>query len=323
MESSDFASEFKRVLSLIYPPYDFPDLYCRIFNFNWLPNPHHQECFQKHCVDVAHRMDALCRRDHLLQEIWKEDITYAYLVGFLHDIGKPFVTRINFFGQQGFRGHAQVGARLVTLRFQDEIPEDVLLTMGVLIDCHMCCLRNLSFSSEHRLRVNAILHMYLPPIPHLLSLLMCLHSADQSSKQPPFQVDGSGYLYQAPFTFRKDRRVVIFLLGPMGSGKSTIARALTEKLASCGSVLHLQRDEILMTLETKGESYSSCYYRIRGNPALKRQLQTLWQERLDSASADIILVDTYQTYFLSNMIGFRIVSELGCIVCPSTCSTLR
>ncbi|GFQ76138.1 uncharacterized protein TNCT_244131 [Trichonephila clavata] len=316
MESSDFASEFKRVLSLIYPPYDFPDLYCRIFNFNWLPNPHHQECFQKHCVDVAHRMDALCRRDHLLQEIWKEDITYAYLVGFLHDIGKPFVTRINFFGQQGFRGHAQVGARLVTLRFQDEIPEDVLLTMGVLIDCHMCCLRNLSFSSEHRLRVNAILHMYLPPIPHLLSLLMCLHSADQSSKQPPFQVDGSGYLYQAPFTFRKDRRVVIFLLGPMGSGKSTIARALTEKLASCGSVLHLQRDEILMTLATKGESYSSCYYRIRGNPALKRQLQTLWQERLDSASADIILVDTCQTYFWSNTIGFENCFRIGLYCVP-------
>ncbi|GFQ92373.1 hypothetical protein TNCT_547661 [Trichonephila clavata] len=61
----------------------------------------------------------------------------------------------------------------------------------------------------------------------------------------------------------------------MGSGKSTIARALTEELASCGSVLHLQRDEILMKLAKEGESYSSCYYRIKGDPALKRQLQTL------------------------------------------------
>ncbi|GFQ96432.1 hypothetical protein TNCT_417801 [Trichonephila clavata] len=94
--SSDFVSEFKRVLSHIYPPNEFPDVYGRIINFTWFPNPHHQECFQQHCVDVPRRMDALCRRDHLLQEIWKEDITYAYLVGFLHDIGKPFVTRINF-----------------------------------------------------------------------------------------------------------------------------------------------------------------------------------------------------------------------------------
>ncbi|GFX82822.1 uncharacterized protein TNCV_1699411 [Trichonephila clavipes] len=118
--------------------------------------------------------------------------------------------------------------------------------MGVLIVCHMCCLRNLSSSTEHRLRVNAVFHMYLPRIPHIFSLVMCLHAADQLSKQHPFQADGYGYLYQSPFTFRKDRRVVIFLLGPTGSGKTTIARALVEDLVSCGSVLRLQRDEVLM-----------------------------------------------------------------------------
>ncbi|GFY06399.1 uncharacterized protein TNCV_3651861 [Trichonephila clavipes] len=261
-------------------------------------------------------MQELCRLNNFLQEIWKEDITCAYLVGFLHDIAKPLVERTNGLGQQSFRGHAQVGARLVTLRFQDEIPKDVLLTMGVLIDCHMCCLRNLSSSTEHCLRVNAVLHMYLPHIPHIFSLLMCLHAADQLSKQPPFQADGYGYLYQSPFTFRKDRRVVIFLLGPTGSGKSTIARALAEDLASCGSVLHLQRDDILMKLAQEGESYTDCYNRIQNTPGLKRQLQTLWKECLDSASADIILVDTCQTYYWSHTIEFINCFRIGVYCVP-------
>ncbi|GFX57398.1 uncharacterized protein TNCV_3138171 [Trichonephila clavipes] len=314
--SLDFDSEFERVLSLIFPPDNFPDLYWKIFNFNWLSNPYHLECFRKHCVDTGHSMQELCRLNNFLQEIWKEDITCAYLVGFLHDIAKPLVERTNGLGQQSFRGHAQVGARLVTLRFQDEIPKDVLLTMGVLIDCHMCCLRNLSSSTEHCLRVNAVLHMYLPHIPHIFSLLMCLHAADQLSKQPPFQADGYGYLYQSPFTFRKDRRVVIFLLGPTGSGKSTIARALAEDLASCGSVLHLQRDGILMKLAQEGESYTDCYNRIQNTPGLKRQLQTLWKECLDSASADIILVDTCQTYYWSHTIEFINCFRIGVYCVP-------
>ncbi|GFS47047.1 uncharacterized protein TNCV_418371 [Trichonephila clavipes] len=263
MESLDFDSEFERVLSLIFPPDNFPDLYWRIFNFNWLPNPCHRECFRKHCVDVGRRMEKLCSLNNLLHDTWKEDITYAYLVGFLHDIAKPLVERTDRLGQQSFRGYAQVGACLVTLRFQDEITKDVLLTIGVLIDCHMCQLRNPSSSTEHRLRVNAVLHMYLPRIHHIFSLLMCLHAADQSSKQLHFQADGYGYLYQSPFTFRKDRRIVIYLLGPTGSGKSTIARALVEELASCGSVLHLQRDDIFMKLAEEGESYTDCY-----NPVL-------------------------------------------------------
>ncbi|GFX02778.1 uncharacterized protein TNCV_4437601 [Trichonephila clavipes] len=316
MESLDFDSEFERVLSLIFPPDNFPDLYWRIFNFNWLPNPYHQECFRKHCVDVGRRMEKLCSLDNLLQDTWKEDITYAYLVGFLHDIAKPLVERTDGLGQQSFRGHAQVGARLVTLRFQDEIPKDVLLTMGVLIDCHMCQLRNLSSSTEHRLRVNAVLHMYLPRIRHIFSLLMCLNAADQSSKQPPFQADGYGYLNQSPFTFRKDRRVVIYLLGPTGSGKSTIARALVEELANCGSVLHLQRDDILMKLAQEGESYTNCYNRIQNTPGLKRQLQTLWKECLDSASADIILVDTCQTYYWSHTIEFVNCLRIGVYCVP-------
>ncbi|GFQ87100.1 uncharacterized protein TNCT_665071 [Trichonephila clavata] len=133
METS-IDSEFERVLSLVYPPLDFPDVYSRIFDFNWLPNSYHKESFREHCVYVAHCMEKLCRRDNLLQEIWKEGISYAYLVGFLHDIGKPFVEYINGFKRHNFKGHAQIGARMVTLRFQDEIPEDILLTMGVLID---------------------------------------------------------------------------------------------------------------------------------------------------------------------------------------------
>ncbi|GFQ80760.1 hypothetical protein TNCT_160301, partial [Trichonephila clavata] len=59
-----------------------------------------------------------------------------------------------------------------------------------------------------------------------------------------------------------------------------------------------------------------CYYRIKGDPALKRQLQTLWQECLDSASADILLVDTCQTYFWSNMIGFENCFRIGVYCVP-------
>ncbi|GFY09289.1 uncharacterized protein TNCV_1941081 [Trichonephila clavipes] len=306
-------------LNVFYPSsFHQTDLYWRIFNFNWLPNLYHQECFRKHCVDVGRRIEKLCSLDNLLQDTWKEDITYAYLVGFLHDIAKPLVERTDGFGQQSFRSHAQMGARLVTLRFQDEIPKDVLLTMGVLIDCHMCCLRNLSSSTEHRLRVNAVLHMYLPRIRHIFSLLMCLNAVDQSSKQPPFQADGYGYLNQSPFTFRKDRRVVIYLLGPTGSGKSPIARALVEDLANCGYVLHLQRDDILMKLAQEGESYTNCYNRIQNTPGLKRQLQTLWKECLDSASADIILVDTCQTYYWSHTIECVNCLRIGVYCVPLT-----
>ncbi|GFQ95453.1 uncharacterized protein TNCT_171622 [Trichonephila clavata] len=287
METS-IDSEFERVLSLVYPPLDFPDVYSRIFDFNWLPNSYHKESFREHCVYVAHCMEKLCRRDNLLQEIWKEGISYAYLVGFLHDIGKPFVEYLNSFKNQNFTGHAQIGARMVTLRFQDEIPEDILLTMGVLIDCHMCCLRNFMYSLEHRLRVNAVLHMYLPRIPNIFNLLMCLHSADESSKLYPYTIGGFGYLYQSPFSFRKDRRIIIYLIGPSGSGKSSIAQTLTEKLASFGSVLHMQRDDIVMKLAKEGESYSEY----------------------------IILVDTCQTYYWYHTIGFDNCFRIGVFCVP-------
>ncbi|GFY67230.1 hypothetical protein TNIN_228291 [Trichonephila inaurata madagascariensis] len=106
--SLDFISEFEWVFSLTFAPDKFSDLYWRIFNFNLLPNPYHLECFRKHCVDTGHRMQEFFRLDNLLQEIWKEDISYAYLVGFLHDVTKPLVERIDGLGQQSFRGHAQV-----------------------------------------------------------------------------------------------------------------------------------------------------------------------------------------------------------------------
>ncbi|GFV16563.1 uncharacterized protein TNCV_4417521 [Trichonephila clavipes] len=112
--SLDLDSEFERVLSLIFPPDNFPDLYWKIFNFNSLSNPYHLESLRKHCVDTGHSMQELCRLDNLLQEIWKEDITYAYLVGFLHDIAKPLVERTDGLGPQSFRGQAQMGACLVT-----------------------------------------------------------------------------------------------------------------------------------------------------------------------------------------------------------------
>ncbi|GFR31230.1 hypothetical protein TNCT_319241 [Trichonephila clavata] len=135
---------------------------------------------------------------------------------------------------------------------------------GVLIDCHLCCLRNLSFSSEHRLRVNAILHITCPPIPHLLSFLMRLHfcrSVEQTTSLPSGWL---GYLYQAPFTFRKDRRVVIFLLGPMKSGKSTIARALT-RIGQLWIRFTFARDEILMTL-AKRRILLQLLLPIKGDP---------------------------------------------------------
>ncbi|GFU11439.1 uncharacterized protein NPIL_542711, partial [Nephila pilipes] len=308
-------SEFERCLSLIFPPNEFPVIHDTLLHFDWLPNPYHHESFRQHCMDTGYRMDQECEEKNLLRGTWN-GFTYAYLVGFLHDIGKPFVQRINCFGGQSFTGHAQVGARLVMLRFENHIPNEVLFTMGFLIDAHMCCLQSRTKPVECAIRANAVLHLYLPSSPNLLPLLQCLHRADHLSKQPPSVVDWMEYLSDSPFPYRKDRRVVIFLIGPSGSGKSTIAQALAEELADCGTVLHLERDQCLMSLALEGESYSQCYARIHKDPALKKKFQTLWKDSVASASADIILVDTVQTYYWRSTIEFEHCFRIGVYCVP-------
>ncbi|GFY67232.1 uncharacterized protein TNIN_228311 [Trichonephila inaurata madagascariensis] len=71
-----------------------------------------------------------------------------------------------------------------------------------------------------------------------------------------------------------------------------------------------------MKLAKEGESYSDCYNRIQNNPALKRQLQTLWKEFLDTASEDIILVYTCQTYYWFHTIEFANCFRIGVYYIP-------
>ncbi|GFQ68209.1 uncharacterized protein TNCT_730081 [Trichonephila clavata] len=310
--SSNMDSEFCDFLSRIFPSHTYPDLFHRISTFEWLPNPYHHETFRQHCVSTAFYMERFCLQHNLLQGQWN-NITYAFLVGFLHDIGKPLVFQTNSRGKQKFTGHAQVSARLVYLRFQYEIPEDELLKMVLSIDSHMCSLRSNNLSLVDSLRINSVLNLCFSS-PDIVSILKCLHKADGLGKSPPVQEDCFSYSPNSPITFRKDKKIVIFLIGPSGSGKSTLASKLLSYLKP---VEYLERDKILMQMAMKGESYQACYKRVHANPTLKKEFQTLWNQTVTSAaSKTIVIVDTVQSYYHINTFEFPHHFRIGIYCIP-------
>lgn len=282
--------EYTTLLNLIFPTNVYPVLHDKLLRFQWKTTMHHTESFRQHCVDTARSMEEFCQEKNLLQGTWN-GITYARLVGFLHDVGKPFVLKTTKKGYQLFTGHAQVGARLFYLRFQHEIPEPILLTMGIVIDSHMCCLRNDKNSAVTALRVNAVMHMYFPSLD-ILPILECLHRADAMSKHPSIADEQTAYLSKPPIHYRKSNKIVIFLIGPSGSGKSTLATSLQSLLSPYGSVHHLERDKILMEFALEGELYKDCYRRVYTDPNLKKEFQLRWTQVLFSAQSQILLVDT-------------------------------
>ncbi|GFS39794.1 uncharacterized protein TNIN_387441 [Trichonephila inaurata madagascariensis] len=188
----------------------------------------------------------------------EEHDTCLYCGFSARDIGKPLVFQTDRRGIQKFTGHAQVGARLVYLRFQYEIPENELLNMVLAIDSHMCSLRSDYLSLVDTLRINSVINLCFSS-PDIVPILKCLHKADGLGKLPPIQEDCFSYSPNSPITFRKDKKIVIFLIGPSGSGKSTLASVLLSRLKLYTSVEHLERDKILTQMALKGESYPACY----------------------------------------------------------------
>ncbi|GFY66899.1 uncharacterized protein TNIN_179291 [Trichonephila inaurata madagascariensis] len=310
----DYENKFHYFLNQIFPSDTFPDLFHQISNFEWLPNPHHHETFREHCVSTAFYMEQFCMKDNLLQSKWK-NMTHAFIVGFLHDIGKPLVLQTDRRGIQKFTGHAQVGARLVYLRFQYEIPENELLNMVIAIDSHMCSLRSNCLSLVDTLRINSVINLCFSS-PDIVPILKCLHKADGLGKLPPIQEDCFSYSPNSPITFRKDKKIVIFLIGPSGSGKSTLASVLLSRLKLYTSVEHLERDKILMQMALKGESYPACYKRVHANPTLKKEFQTLWNQTVTSASKTIVIVDTVQSYYHINTFEFPNYFRIGIYCVP-------
>ncbi|GIY41347.1 uncharacterized protein CDAR_66771 [Caerostris darwini] len=273
MENCD--EEFEKLLQLIFPRESYPVIYDTLFNFKWKPNKYHCETFRFHNVKTGEKMDLLCKNDNLLQFKWK-DITLAQIVGFLHDCGKPFVEFINR-KLQMFTGHAQVGARLVWMRFHEEVPLKELYNAVLIIDSHMCCLRNNKINIEEMLRVNAVWHMQYPS--YIIPMLKNLQEADNVSRILPKDIiieKNMNYLEKPPFAFHKDKKIAIFIIGPSGSGKSTIAHYLKDELSEF-NLQHLERDQVLKSLALENETYEQCYHRIYENPSLKRQFQNLWK----------------------------------------------
>ncbi|GIX94043.1 uncharacterized protein CDAR_462111 [Caerostris darwini] len=88
-------------------------------------------------------MDSLCQKDGLLQYQWN-GLTLAKIAMFLHDCGKPFVLCIfekNKNINKLFIGHAQVGARLVMIHLENELPQDEIHNLALIIDSHFCVKR--------------------------------------------------------------------------------------------------------------------------------------------------------------------------------------
>ncbi|GIX88661.1 uncharacterized protein CEXT_164101 [Caerostris extrusa] len=171
--------EFERLLQLIFPRESYPVIYDTLFNFKWLPTRHHCETFRFHSVKTGEKWTCCVKKDNLLQFKWK-DITLAQIVGFLHDCGKPFVEFI-IKNLQMFTGHTQVGARLLCMRFDEEVPIKELYNAVSIIDSHMCCLRNSNnINIEEMLRVNAVWHMQYPS--YILPMLKNLQEADDASR---------------------------------------------------------------------------------------------------------------------------------------------
>ncbi|GBN13135.1 hypothetical protein AVEN_257712-1 [Araneus ventricosus] len=264
MSSCD--EEYEALINLIFPSNAYPVVHDTLLRFEWKNTKHHEESFRQHCINTARLMEEFCQEKNLLQGTWN-GITYARLVGFLHDVEKPFALRTVKNGSQLFTGHAQVGARLFYLRFQHEIPEPILLTMGIAIDSHMCYLRSDKESVVDKLRVNAVMHMYFPSLD-VLPILECLHRADAMGKHPSLEEERPVYLPTSPIPYHKRNKIVIFLFGPSGSGKSTLATTLEPLLSLYGSVQHLERDKVLMEFALEGESYKECRQRVYNDPKL-------------------------------------------------------
>lgn len=294
---SSYDQDFENFVNVVFPADKFNIINKTLLTFQWKLSNFHKEGFRQHCIETGRQMQKICFEKGILQETW-HGYTHSYLVGVLHDIGKPFVVRNTTKTKQYFTGHAQVGARLIYLRFENEIPHTQLLVMTTLIDSHMCCLNN-NPSKEEQMRINAVMNLVFPKTS-LIPMLECLHEADSKSKIPPIENSVSGYLPDTSLPFYKLPQVVIFLIGPSGSGKSTLASELVSELSKdFDSVVHLERDKFLMSLAKEGESYRECYKRIYNDPTLKERLQTLWKEALAEAatSATILLVDTVANYY--------------------------
>ncbi|GIY73583.1 uncharacterized protein CDAR_429611 [Caerostris darwini] len=47
----------------------------------------------------------------------------------------------------------------------------------------------------------------------------------------------------------------------------------------------------------ENESYKQCYKSIYSNPDLKKELQKRWRQVLETADADIVIIDTVETHY--------------------------
>lgn len=287
--------QYEALLDKIFPRDKYPIVHDKLLSFEWKTTIHHQESFREHCLNTAWFMDEYCHQRNILQDMWNS-ISYARLVGFCHDIGKAFAMKSTKKDKQIFTGHAQVSARLFYLRFQHEIEESILLTMVTAIDSHMCSLRNDKNLKENILRINSVMHLYLPSLD-VIPILECLHKADAMGKKPEIIDENPAYLPESSVSYRKNNKIAIFLIGPSGSGKSTLAATLEAQLSSLGSVKHLERDAVLMEFALEGESYDECRKRVYENIVLKRKFQERWKTVLSTTDSQIVLIDTVQNYY--------------------------
>ncbi|GBN92051.1 hypothetical protein AVEN_266865-1 [Araneus ventricosus] len=197
---SSYDQDFENFVNVVFPADKFDIINKTLLTFQWKLSNFHKEGFRQHCIETGRQMQKICFEKGILQETW-HGYTHSYLVGVLHDIGKPFVVRNTTKTKQYFTGHAQVGARLIYLRFENEIPHTHLLVMTTLIDSHMCCLNN-NPSKEDQMRINVVMNLIFPKTS-LIPMLECLQEADSKSKIPPIENSVSGYLPDTSLPFYK------------------------------------------------------------------------------------------------------------------------
>ena len=288
-----------------------------------VPTKHHQEDLLTHLFLCGQNMVRFA--PHFVDNSISK--RFLFLIGFLHDIGKPFAKK-NIFGRKekiNYSCHAQLGARFVQLCInQAAFPPNFFNYLLFCVDNHMCYLsHNQPFQQNVNVKEywNFILNSNLSLIDKSLAVDLCclLFTADSCSAIQSIVKDENtilNYNLELKDKLKKDlhldvctslsrlsfsrktigEKILIFPIGLSGSGKSTFSNLVYDTFKSQDEIV-TQRIKSRDKTNIVHVERDSCYFEIYNqyNPCQNHvDYSTVYQWVRDQTSNGILPKDTVQ-----------------------------
>lgn len=282
--------EFAKYLNVICPREAFPKLYDQIVSYNPPVFPRRQETFQEHCLRVAniYRKNNTCA----LLKVKVKGQPLSFWIGFLHDVGKPFTATYTF----KTKGHAAVGEFIATKLFSycDDISSELIDFCVQFIGLHMCALRTPLVTNVQVL--SGIMSVLLDK--NDLRILEELQNADELGRKTDFRYGkGVGYSKAATSVLQKKPQVAIFLIGPKGCGKTTVANHLVKKLSMFTIRILSYSEAMLQRFGKLGENPDDCLERLAAeNFNTRREWSEILKEA-EKVTETILIVEDHLSFF--------------------------